>query len=99
MSQFSKVKEIKEAKQLIANNPKFRTVCFNFEVGKGLPKHSHNGYAAIYVITGELSMSFSNGESYELNSGDFLEFDARIEHDVLATLESQVLVIISESLE
>ena len=44
-------------------------------------------------------MSFSNGESYELNSGDFLEFDARIEHDVLATLESQVLVTISASLE
>ncbi|CUN09620.1 MULTISPECIES: cupin domain-containing protein [Turicibacter] len=99
MSQFYKLNELKEAKQLIANNPRFRTVCFNFEVGKGLPKHSHNGYATIHVIKGEISMSFSNGESYELNSGDFLEFDARIEHDVLATLESQVLVTISASLE
>ena len=99
MSDFYKVKELKKPKQLIANNPKFRTVCFNFDVGQGLPKHNHNGYATIYVIKGEISMSFSNGESYELNTGDFLSFDARIEHDVLATLESQILVTISESLE
>ena len=44
-------------------------------------------------------MSFSKGQSHELITGDFLSFDARIEHDVLATLESQILVTISESLE
>lgn len=98
-NQFYKVKDLKETKQLIADNPRFRTVCFNFEVGKGLPKHSHNGYATVYVIKGEISMSFADGQSYELITGDFLSFDARVEHDILATLESQILVTISESIE
>ena len=98
-NQFYQLKNIKETKQVLADNPKFRTVYFQFDVGKGLPKHSHNGYATIYVLKGEISMSFSKGQSHELITGDFLSFDARIEHDVLATLESQILVTISESLE
>ena len=64
-----------------------------------LPKHNQNGYATIYVIKGGISMSFSHKESYELLTGDFLSFDARIKHDVLATLESEVLLTILESLE
>ena len=51
------------------------------------------------MIKGEIGMSFSDGQSYELLTGDFLSFDARVEHDVLATLESQILVTISESLD
>ncbi|MDO4926626.1 MAG: cupin domain-containing protein [Turicibacter sp.] len=98
-NQFYRLANLEEVKQVIANNPKFRTVYFKFDVGRGLPKHNHNGYATIYVIKGEISMSLSNGESYELLTGDFLSFDARIEHDVLATLESEVLVTISEALE
>lgn len=98
-NQFYHLANLEEVKQVIANNPKFRTVYFKFDVGRGLPKHNHNGYATIYVIKGEISMSLSNGESYELLTGDFLSFDARIEHDVLATLESEVLVTISEALE
>lgn len=98
-NQFYRLANLEEGKQVIANNPKFRTVYFKFDVGRGLPKHNHNGYATIYVIKGEISMSLSNGESYELLTGDFLSFDARIEHDVLATLESEVLVTISEALE
>lgn len=98
-NQFYRLANLEEVKQVIANNPKFRTVYFKFDVGRGLPKHNHNGYATIYVIKGEISMSLSNGESYELLTGDFLSFDARIEHDVLATLENEVLVTISEALE
>ena len=44
-------------------------------------------------------MSFSDGQSYELLTGDFLSFNACVEHDVLATLESEVLVTISESIK
>lgn len=80
-NQFYRLANLEEDKQVIASNPKFRTVYFKFDVGRGLPKHNHNG------------------ESYELLTGDFLSFDARIEHDVLATLESEVLVTISEALE
>ena len=98
-NQFFKLSELSETKQVIASNQRLRTICFNFDVGKGLPKHSHNGYATIQVIKGEISMTFADGQSYELNAGDFVSFDARIEHDVLATLESQVLVTISESID
>ena len=57
-NQFYQLKNIKETKQVLADNPKFRTVYFQFDVGKGLPKHSHNGYATIYVIKGEISTAF-----------------------------------------
>ena len=98
-NEFYRLKNLEEAEQVIANNAKFRTIYFKFEVGRGLPKHNHNGYATIYVIKGEISMSFSDGQSYELLTGDFLSFNACVEHDVLATLESEVLVTISESIK
>ena len=98
-NQFYKLKNLNEDQRVIASNSKFRTVYFKFDVGRGLPKHSHDGYATIYVIKGEIGMSFSDGQSYELLTGDFLSFDARVEHDVLATLESEILVTISESLD
>ena len=77
----------------------FELFILNLRLGRGLPKHNHNGYATIYVIKGEISMSFSDGQSYELLTGDFLSFNACVEHDVLATLESEVLVTISESIK
>lgn len=98
-NQFYKLKSLNEDQRVIASNPKFRTVYFKFDVGRGLPKYSHNGYATIYVIKGEILMNFSDGQSYELLTGDFLSFDATVEHDVLAALESEILVTISESLD
>ena len=53
-NEFYRLKNLEEAKQVIANNAKFRTIYFKFEVGRGLPKHNHNGYATIYVIKAKL---------------------------------------------
>ena len=39
-------------------------------------------------------MKFTDGEEFELNKGDFLPFDARKEHNVIARVTSKVLVTI-----
>ena len=94
----SNIDNIGESKEIIAMNKKFKTICFVFDVGKGLPNHTHNGYASILIYDGSVSMVFINGEKYELNKGDFMPFDARVEHNVIAKVKSKVLVTISESL-
>ena len=71
-------------------NEKFKTLFFKFEDGKGLPNHSHNGYATIQVVSGTVDIEFKDG--------DFLPFDARIEHNVISKGTSKVLVTISQSL-
>lgn len=57
---------------------------FEFETGKGLPNHIHNGYASMYVISVNVEIEFNSGEKFTLSSGDFLPFDASVEHDVIA---------------
>lgn len=89
---------VSEAKKLLGMTPKFKTMYFNFEKGKGLPDHVHNGYASIFIHEGRVNMEFESGEKFELGKGDYLAFDARVKHNVLASIDSRVLVTISESL-
>ena len=92
------IDNIDEGKEIIAMNKKFKTICFVFDVGKGLPNHTHNGYASIFIYEGSVSIEFVDGEKYNLNKGDLMQFDARIEHNVIAKVKSRVLVTISERL-
>lgn len=92
------VKSLDTNREILVQNEKFKTVYFEFESGKGLPNHTHNGYAAIYVVDGSVDIEFKSGEKFELKQGDFLPFDARVEHNVIAKETSKVLVIISQSL-
>lgn len=89
---------ISESKKLLGMNPKFKTMYFNFEEGKGLPDHVHNGYASIFVHEGKVDMAFESGEKFVLGKGDYLSFDARVKHNVIAEVKSRVLVTISEAL-
>ena len=41
-------------------------------LGKGLPNHTHNGLAAIQVVSGCVDMSFATGEKFELHQGDVM---------------------------
>ena len=90
--------EIETNKALLSVNEKFKTVFFKFEEGKGLPNHSHNGYASIEVFSGRVDIEFLSGEKFELKTGDFLPFDARVEHNVIALEESKVIVTIGQVL-
>ncbi|MEG0306742.1 MAG: cupin domain-containing protein [Clostridium sp.] len=92
------IDSIEENKKMLASNKKFKTVFFNFTEGNGLPNHKHNGYAAIQVYEGVVDMEFVTGEKFQLKKGDFMEFDARVEHNVIAKVDSKILVIISEAL-
>lgn len=85
-------------REILVQNEKFKTVYFEFENGKGLPNHVHNGYASIYVINGSVEIEFNSGEKFILNQGDFLPFDARVEHNVIAKETSKIFVIISQPL-
>ncbi|MEG2290077.1 MAG: cupin domain-containing protein [Clostridium sp.] len=89
---------VEENKKMLAFNKKFKTVFFNFTEGNGLPNHKHNGYAVIQVYEGIVDMEFATGEKFKLKKGDFMEFDARIEHNVIAKIDSKILVTISETL-
>ena len=85
------IDKIGESKEVVVFNPKFKVVYFDFEVGKGLPNHTH-------IYEGSVSIEFVDGEKYNLNKGDLMQFDARIEHNVIAKVKSRVLVTISERL-
>ena len=87
------VNDVQE-KEILVKNDKLKLVCFVFEQGKGLPNHTHNGMAIIQVISGKVNISFTDGNAYTLSSGDVLEFDARVEHNVIAQTTSRVLVTI-----
>lgn len=81
-------------KQILVQTEKYKMICFVFEPGKGLPNHTHNGLAAIQVVSGLIDMSFTDGTNYTLKPGDVLGFDARIEHNVIAKEISKVIVTI-----
>ena len=88
------INKIDTNREFLCENEKYKTIFFKFDEGKGLPTHTHNGYASIQVIDGIVDMKFENGETFELKCGDFLPFDARIEHNVIARVTSKVLVTI-----
>ena len=84
-------------REFLVENEKFKTLFFKFEDGKGLPNHSHNGFATIQVVGGTVDIEFKDREKFELKEGDFLPFDARIEHNVVAKEVSKVLVTIAKA--
>lgn len=86
-------------REFLIINEKFKTIFFKFEVGEGLPNHSHNGYATLQVISGIVDIEFETGEKFSLNEGDFLPFDARVMHNVIAKEKAKMLVTISQVLE
>lgn len=92
------VSNLNTNREILVHNEKFKTVYFKFEEGKGLPNHTHNVYAAVYIVSGSVDMEFTSGEKFVLNQGDFLPFDARIEHNVIAKELSKILVIMSQPL-
>ena len=49
-------------REFLVENEKFKTLFFKFEDGKGLPNHSHNGYATIQVVSGTVDIEFKDGE-------------------------------------
>ena len=54
---------------------------------------------SIFIYEGKVQISFESGEKFELNKGGYLAFDARVKHNVIAEIQSKVLVTISESLK
>ncbi len=93
------INKIDTNREFLVVNEMFKTLFFKFEEGKGLPNHSHNGFATIQVVSGIVDIEFENGEKFELKEGDFLPLDARITHNVIARVSSKVLVTISQPLD
>ena len=44
------IDKIGESKEVVVFNPKFKVVYFDFEVGKGLPNHTHNDMQAFLFM-------------------------------------------------
>lgn len=83
-----------DSRQILFQTEKFKVVCFVFEPGKGLPNHTHNGFATIQIISGSADMTFTDGRQFDLQAGDILAFDARIEHNVIAKETCKMVVTI-----
>lgn len=88
------LEKIAESKSMLDKNESFKVMYFEFEEGKGLPNHRHDGNATIQVIDGEVDFKFVEGEEFLLEKSEFLAFDARKEHNVIARKKSKVLVTI-----
>lgn len=88
--------KIEELNHLLVQNDCFKSIFFKFEKGKCLPNHSHNGFATIQMISGSINIDFINGEHFLLTKGDFLPFNAKIEHNIKANELSKILVTISK---
>lgn len=82
------------SREIMIHNDKYKMICFVFEEGKGLPNHTHNGLAAIQIVSGVVDITFTNGIHHTLQPGDVLGFDANIEHNVIAKEKSKVIVTI-----
>ena len=96
---------LNDRKEIVTSNEKYKCVYFNFEVGDGLAKHRHEGYATVLVLKGAVKMTFetenlplADENVFELSENMMLSFDARVVHDLVAQAPSQVLVTISERL-
>lgn len=88
------LEKIEESKLMLDKNESFKVMYFEFEEGKGLPNHRHDGSATIQVIEGEVDFKFVDGDELVLEKGEFFAFDARKEHNVIARRKSKVLVTI-----
>ena len=83
-----------EKREFLVQNEKYKMICFVFESGEGLPDHTHNGLAAIQVVSGDEDIQFVDGKQFSLSTGDVLGFDAKITHNVIAKEKSRVIVTI-----
>ncbi|MDO5293841.1 MAG: cupin domain-containing protein [bacterium] len=83
-----------ERREILIHNDQYKMICFVFEPGNGLPNHTHNGLAAIQVVSGLVEIGFTDGTHHLLKPGDVLGFDATIEHNVIAKETSKVIVTI-----
>ena len=58
------VNEIETKRELLVENEKYKTLFFKFEPTKGIPNHTHNGYASIQVLDGIVDMKSSKGKGF-----------------------------------
>ena len=68
------------------------------EPGKESPYRNRSVEENLELFEKMKNGEFKDGEKFELKEGDFLPFDARIEHNVISKGTSKVLVTISQSL-
>ncbi|MEF9959163.1 MAG: cupin domain-containing protein [Niameybacter sp.] len=90
------VHELRE-KVTLTENESFKAIYFVFEEESAIPQHTYKGLATVQVICGEVQVHFVNGQSVTLKEGDFLPFDARIEHYVIAKEKTKALLTIQQS--
>lgn len=52
------IKNSEVSREILTENNRFKTIYFKFEEGKGLPNHSHNGFATIQIVSGKVNIEF-----------------------------------------
>jgi len=71
-----------------------RVVLEALQAGRSLPEHRTEGRITIHVLSGHLEVKAA-GRTFNLHSGGLLALDRNQPHEVLALLESVVLLTIA----
>ena len=89
------INELKGPVSHILADDMLKVVYFDFKKDEKLPNHSHNGIAVLQIISGKVLINFDTGESFELNTGDVLEFKSSIVHNIDAQEDTKMLLTIA----
>ncbi|MDA3733305.1 cupin domain-containing protein [Niameybacter massiliensis] len=84
------------AQSTLASHNGCQTTCLVFEEESAIPQRTYRGMGTLQVVCGEVEMHFVNGESYTLRQGDYMPFDARVDHYVIAKENTKALLTIQE---
>lgn len=62
------------------------------EPGEFVSRHSHDGFELTYLLKGEACFKYGS-EAYDLEQGDLIYFDAKVEHSVTARNRNEFLSV------
>lgn len=72
-----------------------RAIVINLPSGERLQEHQVHERAWLLVVAGGIEISDSGGESIKGGPGLFAQFDPNERHEVLATADSRLLLLLS----
>jgi quercetin dioxygenase-like cupin family protein len=81
--------------EVITTTDEARAIVLQIPAGERLGEHQVHERALVTVISGETSVSTPDGESVSAGAGHFFEFDPKERHQVEATSDTRLLLVLT----
>ena len=81
--------------EVLASEQEGRAIAINLPAGEALDEHQVHERAWLIVVGGNVEISEPGGETVSGGTGLFAEFDPKERHEVRATDDSRLLLILS----